>query len=474
MAFVLGMLSLAVFLRAALRPGGVLLREYLAYHQESLLNRTRNAWYIGAVAFPIVLSLLAVVGYYYTAQQLAVRLLATAAVAGWLILLGGILHRWLLLNRRRLAMEQAKAKREAAAAARAEAGDESIVVDVDEQSVNVAEVREQSMRLLRSFLVLSGGVGAWLIWDDVFPALGYLSGIPVWPNSPLSLGDLLLLVVVLAGTTIAARNVPGLLELTILRRLPFDPAARYAWTTVSRYLIVGVGVLLGGQALKIGWTDVQWLVAALGVGLGFGLQEIFANLISGLIVLFERPIRVGDIVTLGDTTGVVSRIRIRSTTVMDWDRKEYVVPNKDLITGRVLNWTLTDAVNRVVINVGVAYGSNVHRACDLLREILAEHSEVLDDPAPLVTFEGFGDSTLNLVVRSYLSNFDNRLNVIHELHSRINDRFAAEGIEIAFPQRDLHLRSIPPELAQAVVAAPAREKQAIGGETSTWSENGDS
>ncbi|MCA9261676.1 MAG: mechanosensitive ion channel, partial [Planctomycetales bacterium] len=379
-------------------------------------------------------------------------------------------HRWLLINRRRLAMEQARARREAAAA-RGDAGDESIIVDVEDQGVNVAEVREQSMRLLRSFVFLCGVVGCWLIWDDVVPALGILSGIPIWPNSAWSLGDLLLAIVVFAATTVAARNVPGLLELTILRRLPFDPAARYAWTTVSRYLIVALGVLLGAQALNIAWNDVQWLVAALGVGLGFGLQEIFANLISGLIVLFERPVRVGDIVTLGDTTGVVSRIRIRSTTIMDWDRKEYVVPNKDFITGRVLNWTLTDSVNRIVLNVGVAYGSDMKRCCELIHEILKAHAEVLEDPSPLVTFEGFGDSTLNIVVRCYLASFENRLKVIHELNCQINDRYAKEGIEIAFPQRDLHLRSIPPELARPAATLPGgRGAAAVTADASSWSE----
>lgn len=472
-AFILGMVALANFLRATLRPSGVLLREYLAYRQDSYLYRSRKTWYGAVVASPVALALLAAVGYYYTALQLAVKLVSTAALGGLLILVSGILHRWLLINRRRLAMEQARARREAAAS-RGESGDESIVVDVEDQGVNVAEVREQSMRLLRSFVFLCGAVGAWLIWDDVFPALGILGGIPIWPNSVWSLGDLLLALVVFAATTVAARNVPGLLELTILRRLPFDPAARYAWTTVSRYLIVALGVLIGGQALNISWNDVQWLVAALGVGLGFGLQEIFANLISGLIVLFERPVRVGDIVTLGDTTGVVSRIRIRSTTIMDWDRKEYVVPNKDFITGRVLNWTLTDSVNRIVLNVGVAYGSDMKRCCEVIHEILKAHPEVLEDPSPLVTFEGFGDSTLNIVVRCYLASFDNRLRVIHELNCQINDRYVKEGIEIAFPQRDLHLRSIPPELARAAATLPAgRGVAAVTTDASAWSEGGE-
>ncbi len=142
----------------------------------------------------------------------------------------------------------------------------------------------------------------------------------------------------------------------------------------------------------------------MGVGLGFGLQEIFANFVSGIILLFERPIRIGDIITLGDKTGVVNRIRIRATTIVDSDRKEYVVPNKDLVTERLLNWTLSDQVNRVVVNVGVAYGVDTSHACEILRQVALDHPVVLKDPQPTATFEGFGDSTLNLVLRCYLPN----------------------------------------------------------------------
>jgi len=136
---------------------------------------------------------------------------------------------------------------------------------------------------------------------------------------------------------------------------------------------------------------------------------------------------------------------MRATTIVDWDRKEYVVPNKDLVTERLLNWTLSDQTNRIVIEVGVAYGTDTDRACELLREVVTSHPEILDDPAPIITFEGFGDSTLNLTVRCYLPSLEKRIFTIHDLHTAINKRFNAESIEIAFPQRDLHLRSVPPE-----------------------------
>ena len=174
---------------------------------------------------------------------------------------------------------------------------------------------------------------------------------------------------ILATTVIAAKNIPGLLEMAVLQHLPLDAGARYAVATVSRYVITLVGVLVCFGELGVGWSKVQWLVAGMGVGLGFGLQEIFANFISGLIILFERPVRVGDVVTIDDISGVVSRIRIRATTITDWDRKELIIPNKEFITGRVLNWTLSDKVNRVVVNVDVAYGSDTQRATEILLKL---------------------------------------------------------------------------------------------------------
>jgi potassium efflux system protein len=176
------------------------------------------------------------------------------------------------------------------------------------------------------------------------------------------------------------------------------------------------------------------------VGLGFGLQEIFANFVSGIIILFERPVRVGDVVTLGETTGVISRIRMRATTIVDWDRKEYIVPNKDLVTQRLLNWTLSDHTNRIVVNLGVAYGSDTGRACGLLLEAAREQPHVLKEPPPVAFFDSFGDSALNLKLLCFLPNLENRWQTIHNLNSTIDRKFKEAGLEIPFPQRDLNVK----------------------------------
>jgi potassium efflux system protein len=243
---------------------------------------------------------------------------------------------------------------------------------------------------------------------------------------------------------VAAKNLPALLEILLLSRTSMSAGSRYAVTTMIGYVIAAAAALTIFSALGLSWGSVQWLVAALGVGIGFGLQEIVANFISGIIILFERPVRVGDVVTIGDTTGSVSKIRIRATTIRNWEKQELLVPNKEFITGRLLNWTLSDNLNRIVITVGVDYGSDVRLALALLEEAVTEDDRVLRDPEPRFTFEGFGDNALSLVLRCYLDSMDDRLAVTSDLHQSINDKFVAAGISIAFPQRDVHLSTAQP------------------------------
>lgn len=420
--------------------------QQLSRGAENWLLNLHRVWRPVLVLMPIALGVMATMGYYYTAEQLAKRVLATAAMLLVLMIAGGMLRRWVLLNRRQLAREQAKQRRAQAQAAANEGEEVSSLAEYVEEAVDLTALSEATRKLLRVLLLVTGVIGAIVIWQDVFPALAWLdeNALP-WSSgdSPTTWGHLLRSLLALGVTYVAVRDLPSLLELVVLQHLPIDQGARYAISTLARYTLLAFGIVVAAAALGITGTSISWLVAAMGVGLGFGLQEIFANFVSGIILLFERPIRVGDIITLGEKTGVVSRIRMRATTITDWDRKEYVVPNKDLVTERLLNWTLSDQTNRIVIEVGVAYGSDTDKACQLLREVVEGHPEILDDPMPLITFEGFGDSTLNLIVRCYLPSLEKRLQTIHELHTTINQRFNQAGIEIAFPQRDLHIRSMP-------------------------------
>ena len=289
--------------------------------------------------------------------------------------------------------------------------------------------------------------GSWAIWEQVLPALQVFSRMTV---GSIPLGSLLSAIVVLVVTLLAGRNLPGLLEASVLERLPIDKGSRDAIKLASGYALIIGGILAASNLIGLQWNNIQWLAAALTVGLGFGLQEIFANFVSGIIILFERPVRLGDVVTIDNVSGTVTRIQIRATTITDWDRKEYIVPNKEFVTGKLLNWTLTDRTNRIQINVGVAYGSDVDRALELLRRVAQQHPAVLSDPAPVAAFERFGDSALELSLRCFLPSLEQRLKIVTELHQQIDKLFREAKIEIAFPQRDLHLRSLPAELTTAL------------------------
>ena len=268
--------------------------------------------------------------------------------------------------------------------------------------------------------------------------------------SRMTYRDLLIFLVISALTIAVARSLPSTLEMIFLDRLPMDRSVRFAIRSLVSYGIVFVGVLLAFRALQIGWSNVQWLATALTFGLAFGLQEIFANFVAGIILMFERPMRIGDWITIGDYSGTVKRIRTRATTLINLERKEFVIPNKDFIIGRLVNWTLSDAINRIDIAVGVAYGSNVKQAKEILLKICNSHPRVVDEPASTVIFNEFGDSSLNLISRCFVHDIECRMAVIDQLHTQINDAFIDAGIEISFPQRDLHIRTASPELGDAM------------------------
>jgi potassium efflux system protein len=189
--------------------------------------------------------------------------------------------------------------------------------------------------------------------------------------------------------------------------------------------------VVASSVLGIGWSDVQWLVAALSVGLGFGLQEIFANLVSGLIVLAERPIRIGDVVTVGDVSGTVSRIRARATTVTDFDNKEVLIPNKSFITDRVINWTLSNQTTRLLLKIGLPYGTDVALAQRVMLETVRRNPDVLREPAPSVFFTGFSGSSFDFEIRAFVDSLDKRLRAQHEINLALGGALRDNGIAIA-------------------------------------------
>ena len=484
-AFVVGLAGLIYFVSTALRPRGPVLQETLAWYRTGWIARTAPLWYWSAVLLPTFLLALAIVGYYYTALQLTQRLFGTVWLVLFVVVINATLHRWLLMARRRMAMQQARERRAQQALAAESEGlpDEMAAIEIEEPRLDLAAINQQTRKLVRALLATGVLLGLWAIWSGVMPALGLFRGVPLWSTTvqvaetvtqpdgevlertrtqlrQITLADVGLALLLLTLTYVGATNLPGLLEVVALGRLPVDAGTRFAVTTIARYAITVSGVVAAFGLLGIGWSKVQWLVAAISVGLGFGLQEIFANFVSGLIILFERPIRVGDIVTVSQVSGAVSKIRIRATTITDWDRKELVIPNKEFITGQVINWTLSDTVNRVMVNIGVAYGSDTRLTTELLLKAAREQPHVVEDPPPRVLFEGFGDSALKFILYVHLPSFEHRLQTINSLNMRIDELFREAKIEIAFPQHDVHIRSIEAPLTLATDGRLAAAGQA--------------
>jgi len=417
-------------------------------HRGGVLERMRHLWYLLAVAVPVGLAVLSIAGYHYTALLLERDFRATLLLVFVVILVRSVLVRWLFTIRRRAALQLAAARREARKAAEPQEGGAAAPQSPDpsvaqEEVVSIHDMSRQTRRLLfvASQIVLL--LGAWYVWSGALPALRIFRQVELWGTGDelVTMSELIVALIIVAVTVIAGRNAPGFLEIAVLRHLPIDHGARFAIVTIFRYLLAVVGFFTALTVIGFGWGKVQWLVAAMTVGLGFGLQEIFANFVSGIIILFERPMRVGDVVTVGDTTGTVSRIRIRATTIVDWDRKELVVPNKEFITGRLVNWSLSDTILRMVFPVGIAYGSDTDRAESVLLRVAEASSHVLDDPEPMVVFKGFGDSSLDFELRVYIPSIDHYVTAWHEINRAIDREFRKASIEIAFPQRDLHLRT---------------------------------
>ena len=455
LAAIASMFGTAVFLGILLHPRTGVLASLLEDHPASWASRLRNFWYFTIVGVPLALAVVAILGYLYTAGTLFGSLLETAWWALGLVLIQQVIVRWLVYTRRRLAL-QAALERQAARRAQAAADDDEFAdpAPAVEAAADLASLDERTRQLLSASIFMLAILGLWLIWSPMLPALAIFKTLTLWHYTnlvdgtavlaPVTAADVGLVLIILSAAAVAAKNLPALIEILLLQRSSVNAGTRYAVRTLVSYAITAIAVLTAFGALGLRWSQVQWLVAALSVGIGFGLQEIVANFISGLIILFERPVRVGDVVTIGTTTGTVTKIEIRATTIRNWDRQELIVPNKEFITGRLLNWTLTDQLNRITITVGIEYGADARLALTLLTETAAAHPRVLDDPAPLATLDAFGDNALTLVLRCYLETMDVRQGVMTDMHLAIERTFREHGIGIAFPQRDINLHARSP------------------------------
>jgi potassium-dependent mechanosensitive channel len=487
LAFVLGQVFLAIFLQRILRPSGPVFGPLQESSPGGILARGRYVWGLFSIGFPVFLALLSLRGYHYTAMQLEVRSFLSLWLILTLVFIHALLERWLRVARVHLEESERQAALEAAIE---KSGEELKGNDNEEapeaESPDIPLFNRQTQQLFRGIIFILILFGFYGIWAETLPALRKLDKVYVWPSfkivedshnklaeldrpaghqsaeaekskakdkdetakleadaDVITLADLGLALLIFTFTIIATTNIPGLLEILLLEHLPIDSGGRYALSTIARYIIFFVGITLGSNTLGIRWSSIQWLAAALTFGLGFGLQEIFANFVSGIIILTERPIRVGDIVTVGDVSGTVTRIRIRATTVRSFDRKELIIPNKSFVTQNILNWGLTDSTLRITVKVGVAYGTSTKLVEKVLLKIANDHPDILKDPSPGAYFVGFGDSTLDFDLRIYIADVSVYSGVQHDVHTNIARQFQEGGIDIAFPQRVIRIAELP-------------------------------
>ena len=306
-------------------------------------------------------------------------------------------------------------------------------------------------------LITLGAVFMWLksmlqlaaFYESAVEAASKLLKYPIgFEKIHFTLGDALGLASILFGGYFVANAFTFLVKKVLLPRLPLQRGVPYAISTVTYYVLLLLVALAGLSAAGIELNKFTVLTGALGVGLGFGLQNIVNNFVSGLILLFERPIHVGDTVDVGGLVGIVRRIGARSSTVVTFQGAEVIVPNSNLLSNQVINWTLSSQWRRVDVPVRVAYGTDPERVIKMLVGVAETHAGVLLERPPMALFMGFGESSLNFELRFWSAWQDTWLQLQSDVTVAVAKALREAGIEIPFPQRDLHVRSIDAPLAE--------------------------
>jgi potassium efflux system protein len=431
------LITIAVIFYRVLRPRQGIVCGFLARYPASFLTRFHHFWFALVLALPLGMAVLNFSGYVFSSGVLFARLYRTVGLISVLVIFYFLAVRWVL-----------------AALSRKEFSKTSSTNDqmqMEEPEIDNTTLNEESNKLISNVIAVAGIFGLWFIWSDMLPALGILNNIVLWyytdvvsgvaKNLPVTLGDAGLAIIVIFLLAGGLKHFSTFQEIVLRQFTSMRPSARYAFITLSSYAILATSAAYVFSLLGGSWKEIQWIFAALGVGIGFGLQEIVANFICGLIILFERPVRIGDVVTVGDIEGTVSRIQIRATTITMFDKKELLVPNKEFITGRLVNWSLSDPMTRIMVYVQVAYGSDIQKTMSIMSNAAEENACVLKNPTPFVTIEGFVDNRLKLNLRCYIGLIENRLRTVTALHEAIIQKFKEAGIVVPAPQQDLNLNT---------------------------------
>ena len=302
-----------------------------------------------------------------------------------------------------------------------------------------------------------------IVYDVVLAAGGLIVGLFVWGANRddvaswvqqalfgfrigrinIALVDIAIAIAVVAVLVVATRFVQRTLAERVLPQTRLDVGIRESIRQATGYIGIVIAAIAGIAALGLDLSNFALIAGALTVGIGFGLQNVVNNFVSGLILLIERPVKVGDWIVVGDQQGYVKQIRVRAAEIQTFDRASVFVPNSELISGMVTNWTHADRMGRVVIPVGVAYGSDIELVRSLLLEIANGHPQVLADPAPAAPFRGFGDSSLDFEPRCFLEDVEKTISVTSDLCIAIDQAFREANIEIPFPQQDVYVKQMP-------------------------------
>lgn len=282
-----------------------------------------------------------------------------------------------------------------------------------------------------------------MTWEELFTYINDILNVTLFQikETPVTVLSILIFILLITGFIILAVMARKALNRKILRRFRIDEGTSYTLSRVTQYIIITIGALVSFQFVGIDLSGLAVIFGLLSVGIGFGLQNVTSNFISGLIILFERPISVGDRVTVSNIEGDVTEINIRSTKVRTVNNISIIVPNSEFVSKDVINYSHGDPTYRLDINVGVSYGSDLDKVLKAMQEVADESKNVLTIPKAEVHLIEFGDSSWNMQLRAWIGNVKDYPKIRNELNQAIVHKFREYDIEIPFPQRDLHVRS---------------------------------
>lgn len=422
---------------------------------------SRILWII-LLSAPWVAIMAACLGYLSTAQALLGRLEASVIIWFLLLVVYFMVRRWMWIQKRRIEFERAKQKRLERLAQRKTAEEtnnsslssasNNSTDNIDEPVIDLDTISAQSLHLVRSIIVMVALISMILLWSELHSAFAFMENIKLWGSKSvingveveqyITLSSVFIAVLVMMITVQLVKNLPALLELGILQHLDLTPGTGYAISTISKYLILMIGCISAFSFVGIDWSKIQWLIAALGVGLGFGLQEIFANFISGLIMLFEKPVRIGDTVTIRDLTGTITKINTRATTIVDWDRKEIVMPNKAFITEQLVNWSLSDPITRIVLTVPATIDADSTLIIDILKRVAHQCEHVLDDPEPQAFLVDIQEGIQLYELRVFASEMSFRMPIRSDIQQLIIAEYRKHNLKLPFPPLQTNLEAL--------------------------------